>query len=81
MPALPTLPLLRDVLLPGLSIGDPVRLQDPKTLLWEATGRITEVRPSGLSYVIQPADGGQPLERGRRLVKFDNTAARLPSPA
>ena len=81
IPALPTPPLIDDLLLPALSIGDPVRLQDPKRLTWDTTGHITQVRPSGLSYVIRPADGGPLLERGRRLVKFDKTAARLPPPA
>ena len=53
--------------LPDLSVGSAVRLQDPKTNLWSATGVILARRPEGLSYEVE--SGSRPLLRSRKMIR------------
>ena len=54
--------------LPALSIGDQVNLQDPHTGQWNATGVVSQVRPDGLSYLVEC--DGRPLVRARHMLKL-----------
>ena len=47
---------LHKKILPSLSPGQIVLIQDPKSLLWDTTGVVVSVRPDKLSYVIRNAD-------------------------
>ena len=40
------------VILPKLSIGQLVRVQDEKSGQWQALATVVEVRPDGLSYIV-----------------------------
>ena len=53
--------------LPDLSVGSAVRLQDPKTNLWSATGVILARRPDGLSYEVE--SGGRNFLRSRKMIR------------
>ena len=55
-----------------LKIGDNVLLQNPLTKLWDDKGKIKEINPSTLSYIIVK-DVGSLASRGRRLVKLDKS--------
>ena len=41
-----------------LVIGQKVHLQNPVSLLWDKTGKITEVRENGRSYYVKSSEGG-----------------------
>ena len=52
-----------------LAIGDPVRIQNTITKLWDETGVIDGVRLHGKSYFVQCDVGGAPGLRNRRHIK------------
>ena len=71
---LPTIPLGCDTKLPPLTIGQTVKIRNMLSDLWDTTGTVTEIAPTGLSYVIQRSEGGKPIRRNRRfLLPFDST--------
>ena len=65
---LPTVPLGSDTKLPPLSIGQTVKIRDMIQDTWDSCGTVTEVSPTGLSYVIQRDEGGKPIRRNRRFL-------------
>ena len=65
---LPTVPLGNDTKLPPLSIGQTVKIRDMLRDTWDETGTITEIAPTGLSYVLQREEGGMPIRRNRRFL-------------
>jgi hypothetical protein len=55
--------------LPSLGVGARVRLQDPISKRWDATGTVVAIRDTMRSYEVARDGGGQPLLRNRRFLK------------
>ena len=55
------------VILPVLSVGQLVRVQDEKPGQWQALATVIEARPDGLSYIVDI--GGREQLRSRHMLR------------